>query len=232
MNCSTRTLEAAIRCNNQGAHLLTAGNLLGAIHTFRQGMESLQSEAAIPDFADDKPMQEKDESIQECHGCSDGQFFIYSQPLWLPTNLLLHTETAALVTAMVSTHLIFNLALSCHLLGHETGCSAPLDRALELYHVVLLSSSHPMLHAMGHSDGIISSSLLQCLILNNLAHVHQEQCTYDDAEWCLASMETIVLQTCCLDDAALISQHLHERDAEELKLNLVFCQPPVAAHAA
>jgi hypothetical protein len=236
MNSSTRTLEVAIRCNNQGAHLLNAGNLLGAIHTFRQGMEILQSAPAIDDFADDKQRQEKDESILECHDCSDGQFFVYRQPLWLPKNLLagarIHTETAGLVTAMVSTHLIFNLALSCHLLGHETGRCQPLDRALELYHIVLLSSGHPMLQSMGNGDGIISSALLQCLILNNLAHVHHEQCTYDDSEWCLASMETIVMQTGCLDDVERISLYLHEHEVEELKLNLVFSQSPVAAHAA
>jgi hypothetical protein len=85
---------------------------------------------------------------------------------------------------------------------------------------------------MGNGDGIISSPLLQCLILNNLAHVHHEQCTYDDSEWCLASMETIVMQTGCLDDAERISLYLHEHEVEELKLNLVFSQPPVAAHAA
>jgi hypothetical protein len=147
MNSCTRTLEAASRCNNQGAHLLKAGNLLGAIHTFRHGIEILQSEGVIHKFADDEQMQVKDESIRECHVYSDGQFFIFSQPLWLPTNLLavtsMHADTAGLFT-LVSTHLIFNLALSCHLLGQETGHSAPLDRALELYHIVLLSSGHSL----------------------------------------------------------------------------------------
>jgi hypothetical protein len=236
MNSSTRTLEAAMRCNNQGAHLLKVENLLDAIRTFRQGMEILQSEVAIHDFADDNQIQEK-ESMQERDLCSDGQFFVYSHPLWLPTNLLdvvasMHTEPAGLVTAMVSTHLIFNLALSCHLLGHETGCSGPLDRALELYHIVLLSSGHPMLQSMGYVDGIMSSPFLQCLILNNLAHLHHDQCNYDDSEWCLASMETLVMNTGCLDDAERISLHLNEHEVEELKLNLVFSQPPVAAHAA
>jgi hypothetical protein len=235
MNSCTRTLEAASRCNNQGAHLLEAGNLLEAIHTFRHGIEILQSEGVIRKFADDEQMQVKDESIRECHVYSDGQFFIFSQPLWLPTNLLavtsMHADTAGLFT-LVSTHLIFNLALSCHLLGQETGHSAPLDRALELYHIVLLSSGHPRLQSMSYGDGIISSPLLQCFILNNLAHLHYEQCTYDDSEWCLAKMEMIVMQTGCLDDAALISLHLQDHEVDELKLNLVFSQPPVAAHAA
>jgi hypothetical protein len=50
MNNCTRTVEAASRCNKQGAHRLEVGNLLGAIHALSYGIDLLET---IEQMADD-----------------------------------------------------------------------------------------------------------------------------------------------------------------------------------
>jgi hypothetical protein len=225
MSITTTTLGEAIRFNNEGARLLESGDIVDAVNVFRQAVEALQNGASASEIDCDQkqPMGNNDSHPQPVQ---NGQLYVYYRPLWIPSSIAINQATLSIV----STYILFNMALACHCFGLETGRQEPLDRAVELYQLVLRTSGSTLPATTSH--GIAASSLLQCLALNNLAHLHYEQCEYNICDQCMGSMESIIWQSNCLDHSACDAHHLSAYEVEEIMLNMVFVQPPMAAHAA
>jgi hypothetical protein len=228
MACTT-AIGAAIRFNNEGARLLESGDIVSAVNVFRRAVEALQNGALASDLGCDNQKQSletNDLPREPQNSVQNAQLYVYCRPLWIPSSLDFNHGTFSIV----STYILFNMALACHCFGLESGRQEPLDRAVELYQLVLRTSGDTL--PSSTSNGIAASSLLQCLALNNLAHLHYEQCEYSFCDQCLGSMESIIWQTNCLDHSAIEAHHLSAYEVEEIMLNMVFVQPPVAAHAA
>jgi hypothetical protein len=239
-----QSLQEVIKFNNEGARLLQSGSTMDALYVFRMAAVSLkQVRLAIPstEHAPSTPdttpcvaptlqipskgdcdmiLEEKVcQSVQSPH---DGAFYVHYRPLIIPENMLLSSEDPCELVQILTTFVLFNLALACHHYGKVSGTIEPLERAKELYRVVLRSQG------CGDEGALQAVDLMQCLALNNLAHLHYEQQQYEISTRYMKGMYEIIGETQCLDDDRYVSSH----EAEEILLNVHFALPPSVATAA
>jgi hypothetical protein len=123
---------------------------------------------------------------------------------------------------MASSSLLFNLGLTCHsLYADQRTISA--SRVAKCYNLALTITCR-----FTSNNGI--NAVLRCLILNNLAHLHFEECDYAKSHYSLQRMQALV-RTGCLDGSSA-SHYPMKHDVDELKLNLLCLKKPTAARAA
>jgi hypothetical protein len=132
-------------------------------------------------------------------------------------------DIESLVNTLSAT-IVFNLALACHGFGLESGLAAPLARATELYRAVARTSND----TCGSHDNEASLVWLACLALNNLGHLHYEQCEYESSSYAISCMRDLLRHYNCLLDNRFMTDH----EVEEIKLNVAYFRRPTAAHAA
>jgi hypothetical protein len=112
---------------------------------------------------------------------------------------------------------LYNLALVHHLLSRVAVCETSLMRARALYErVICVTSNWP------------TKDWLHCLILNNLADIHNELCAYDRSKDCLTMLANIAKKTRCLDDCAIVS----DSEMQGINLNYALAQFHTPAPAA
>jgi tetratricopeptide (TPR) repeat protein len=202
-----------------------------ALHLIRQAIVAMKDEVPLDDsdlclsreMLRVAPPLETTSDAVEC----DGRYLLYSRPLEFPTEgcRISCQREFERVRQSLSLYTVFNLALACQQFGMASGASAPLQRAMELYYSLLNSPFDSLVD----DDRTINYSLLHCLVLNNLAYIHRERMEFDESQDCAEWMVETWESTGCLEDC---SAFLSEREAEEIKVNGIFLQPPSAAQAA
>jgi hypothetical protein len=242
-----QSLQEVITLNNEGARLLQSGSTMEALYLFRTAVVLLkQFPLAIPTVEsctrhapstpgptpcispvvqlpnkDDSDMILEETVSHSPQSLHDGTFYVHYRPLIIPENFLVSSEDHCELVQLLTTFVLFNLAIACHHYGKVTGTEAPVERAKELYRIVLTSRD------CGDEAALQAVDLMQCLALNNLAHLHYEQCQYEHSQRLMGDMNELIGQTQCLD-CRYVSPH----EAEEILLNVHFALSLSAAPAA
>jgi hypothetical protein len=162
------------------------------------------------------------------HRQRDDMMFLNQRPLVFPNTVNITSfDDCTCAMCKVQHIILFNLALIHHLMGLVTEDAASMADSLvfafELYHIV-----------MGHMDWDQGQSIMRtqmnndlwfCLILNNLAHIHNELHEYKYTICCLDCIREFVHQADELDP-------IHADYARSIEQNLIFLQLHVVAPAA
>lgn len=246
-------LEVAIALSNRGAYSLVAGHLVDAIGwtsralnilagirhqcrlaAFGGGMyfPSATGMVSLMGLYPHPPLSYTDAWQCDVSVPLAGMHFVYNRPMVLPTHLdaFFNTEHYDAVLHIICQHVTFNLALACHRLGIELGATAVLKQAKWHYMTLLAPSSCVLENSLGLSD---VSLLLCCLIHNNLACLHFEDCEYDESEYHFQSMYTSLLRcSASLSSCSGHSVYLSPHETDELILNGTLLCRPLLAHAA
>jgi hypothetical protein len=219
------TIEQASSLNVEAIHLLESGKCLEAISTLKRGIAGLKVHS-VPSRVGDPSIGYTDsyltaQPVRTAAGegtkrktLHQAQSFVFTRPLLFSVSSTKH-ESAFMAASSI---LLFNLGLAC-----QTLSSIPPSRAAKCYNLAFSIASR-----FTSDDGI--HALLQCLILNNLAHLHFEECEYAKSHQCMQNMQLLV-RTGCLDGSTA-SRYLSKDDTDELKLNLLCLKKPTAARAA
>jgi hypothetical protein len=225
-------LLQSIAMNKEGVRLLNLGDTSGAIAVFQHAVAVMRNVAAAHaenpcELFDNLASEEmrtsfprRDQRPQDLVGLQSDVCYIYNRPLVIPT--VAHIKNQEDLDSFVqisSSFIIFNFALVCHQYGKIHGDEASLKRAGCLYNLTVKSLANGVGCDQAHFA-------LQCLALNNLAQLHYDQCDFRKSQSCLEIMYDMVIRTNCLDS------YLSDEETEELMLNLVHMQAPVAACAA
>jgi hypothetical protein len=218
-------LEQASFLNVEAIRLLESGKCLEAISTLKRGIAGLKVHS-VPSRVGDpsigytdsclttQPARAEAREGKKRKTLHQAQSFVFTRPLHFSVSSTKH-ESGFMAASSI---LLFNLGLAC-----QTLRSIPPSRAAKCYNLALSFASR-----FTSDDGI--HSLLQCLILNNLAHLHFDECDYAKSQQCMQSMQ-ILVRTGCLDGSTA-SHYLSKDDTDELKLNLLCLKRPTAARAA
>jgi hypothetical protein len=234
-------LFEAISLNNEAASLLKAGNTAEAIAMLQRALLTMKlsvvdrelttAELSIVRTERSELPNQPASTNSACGHCFDlkgGTIYFYGRPMLLSTTELGTDpiQNDSFIRVQVnSTCMVFNLALAYHHLGIETGMEESYQNALKLYQIVLTCQN---VDPFVDDETRAALQVLHCVVLNNLSHLHYEFCEYRNGMHCLHCMAEWASQTECLER----SSFLHEDEAEEIKLNLIFTHFPVAAHAA
>jgi hypothetical protein len=226
------SLNKAIMLNNEGAHLLSSGQAMEALHLMQSAVLTLKdftppsagshrpSVIAVPLC----PFPTKDMEPERNLPHIDGLLYRYERPLLIPTLVNESEVEFASVVETLSTYVIFNFALACHQFGKQTGTDAPLQRAMELYDLFIRT-----LNRLRSECDCQHYESLQCLALNNLAHLHYDYCDYEESQYCMNCMHEILNESSdCLESSNCLST----LETEEIMLNHMYLQRPTAARAA
>jgi hypothetical protein len=222
----SRPLQQAIMHNNEGVHHLNCGNISGALLAFQSAISFMKEATACHA---DKPRSilhidwvfSREQQPGALDGLQSEHGYVYDRPILIPTDLGIFTSHELYSVVLTSgSFIIFNFALACQYDGKITGNKVPLQKARQLYELVLkmLTSEE--------SNCNNCCVVLQCLVLNNLAQLHHDQCNYRKSQSCMQSLYDHIITTNCLDI------YLDATEAEEIMLNLVHLRPPTVAGAA
>lgn len=218
-------IRHSCRRNNEGAILLLSGDCQGAMATFQDALSSIKQvvnddEAVLQDTVKSTLPKEACFAIRESTSklpfLENGISYVYDRPLLLdlPTS-----EDLDAVLALYSASILFNLALSCHMLG-RLGKESAFKRATVLYRMSMQLLQNCSASASN------TPALLSLFALNNRAQIHYECCDYNQSTFCLKEMSRIMA------NATYLYTVLPERDIEGLLLNVMLLERPSAAQAA
>jgi hypothetical protein len=230
-------LQDAIRLNNDGARLLRAGRHMDAAHMIRQAAAIVQA-ISIYDADGSSPLRlpytiggagpaEPRHDSHTLRDITEGAIHVYARPMLHPTSVeVTSLKDVASVLHSLNCCMSFNLALACHLHGIETGTSMSLDQAMEMYQLVLTGlcmdpQDTPITDSM-------STGLLQCVILNNLSHIHSELCEHDYSIYCMDCMVDLLGKMGCPCETGLLLSD----ESDAILLNLMARQYFEVAPAA
>jgi hypothetical protein len=227
-------LNEAIQLNNAGVKLHQQGQWASCLSTFQRAVDTL------------RVMSEQVSQWRQCHAPSisligthqssfcletcrrragslvPGQYFVYNRSLLLSIVSKvsdLDELSAIILTASVS--MIFNMAIAWHEFGQLTCNETYLAKAGQLYDIVL-----SILDSNNSIPGDESFAVMNCLVLNNRAQLHYEQCDYVQSERCVDGIRYLLLSTDVLE------AYLDVEEVDEMRMNIVYLQPPTVAHAA
>lgn len=239
-------LQEAITLNNEGVHLFLSGNYLQASHFIHQAFATMTNATAgtteiwrrktpssrgAMSAAKQSPETCSIEEATRPHFVKETDaLYVHFRPLLIPQHLPNEGDHDGRQIDIAFSYLAFNLGLACHQSGVTSGSEAMWKRARDLYCVVL-NSQHQLV-GMGLESNS-QGALIQCLALNNLAHIHYEFCEYEFSEQYLVFMMNIHEHTECLDMSDDDSENiLSQWEMEEITLNVVYAKsPPMAASA-
>jgi hypothetical protein len=226
---NTCPLQQAVRWNYEAVLFVHSGRLVEAICALETATDMLwtstfsarRSEGSC--FAISTELNDAlDDRAARCVGVTynqEGQMYIYDR-LLLPPRDLWCTSTPSHCTAMLHTMSVltlFNLALSHHLHGRTTMTMVSFTKAKALYGRILEECKS------GPKD-----ALLKCLVLNNLADVHQHFGGFDRSRVCLNRHAEIAAQTQCLQNTLVLAPY----EMRAILLNHILAQFPAPAQAA
>jgi hypothetical protein len=151
----------------------------------------------------------------------DDRCFVYNRPLALSKDFKLADRADLEMTVCsASATVLFNCALLWHYQGVKHGRALPLERARQLYKLVVT-----VLGNMDRDDEMLC--VLECLAWNNLAHVHYELGDNAQSQSCNDHVGEILLSSGCYLEA-----YLGLMDAEDVRFNMEYLQCPSTARAA
>jgi hypothetical protein len=223
-------LQDAICFNNEGSRLLRKGRLLDAAHVLRQAAAMVQTASFYNDAAGSSssltvPFTIRAGSVEpQSDSCAlhdytqkDGTIYVYARPMLHPTWVQVTSlDDLSSLLRSVNCCIGFNLALACHLHGMETGSSVALDRAMELYQILLSGL------CLDPEDNVITDSMsngfLQCVILNNLSHIHSELCEHGYSIYCMDCMVDLIGK---MGSSLYDTGYLDPRESDGILLNLM-----------
>jgi hypothetical protein len=231
-------LDEVLNLNNEGSRLLQTGRLLDAATVIRQAAAMVQTaslydengsllltfplsiRAGPAEPQNDSPTLQ--DSMQE-----KGTIYVYARPMIHPTSVeVTSMEDLPTVLRSVNCCVGFNLALTCHLYAMETGTSVALVRAMELYQILLTGL------CLDPEDTVITDSMsngfLQCVVLNNLSHIHSELCEHGYSIYCMDCMVDLIGKMGSLYDTGFLDPH----ESDSILLNLMARQYFEVAPAA
>jgi tetratricopeptide (TPR) repeat protein len=227
-------LNEAIILNNMGAKLHQQGQWASCLSTFQRAVDTLRvmSEQVSEWRQLHAPSssrfgtQQSSFCLETCRSRADslvpGKYFVYNRSLLL-SNVTkvsdLDELSAIILTASVS--MIFNMAIAWHEFGQFTFSERYLAKAGELYDIVL-----SILDSTDNIPDDESFAVLKCLVLNNRAQLYYEQCNYVQSERCVDGMRHLLLSTDVLE------AYLDVEEVDEMRVNVVYLQPPMVAPAA
>lgn len=149
---------------------------------------------------------------------------VYNRPLMLQTNIavtnLNDLESLGLV---VSTTVIFNLALAWHQRGVNTGNELSLSKAGKLYDLILAILKNNSTEEDHYGK---THRVLKCLALNNRAHIHYQQGDYLNSRKCMRDVFVLLKYTDYLEI------YLGSMEVQEIRLNVFHLRTPSVALAA
>jgi len=205
--------------NNEAVCGLVNGDASGAIKGFQHAIAIVKSTAEQRDCWPNKQQESSagpafHPSEHALQGLQDGKLFVFDRPLFLSHGGDDSEETLELTSAI----LMFNFALATHQLGKLTSNSRMLLQSKHLYDLTLRCCSNKYGEA---------ALVLQCLALNNLAHILHEECDYSSSKLYMHRLATITDDECLL----LLTFYVAPQEVEEILLNLLQ-KEPAAAQAA
>jgi hypothetical protein len=244
------SLQTITTINDQGSYLLQAGHTREALRVFQRAVRMLKQISQLSSYCSSdeiKPASSGPTTTTPitllpptvssgtlsspppptCHECESPDWDDNHSPLYrhcrpltilFPSTTTLPLDVESLVHTL-SAMIVFNLALACHEFGLESGLAAPLARATELYRAVARTSKND-------DDALLV--WLACLSLNNLGHLHYEQCEYESSSYAISCMRDLLRHYSCLLDNHFMTNH----EVEEIKLNVAYFRRPTVAHAA
>lgn len=147
--------------------------------------------------------------------------YVYNRPLLLPTNLSTITNRTDMEAfgLMVSTTVIFNLALAWHQFAAITGAEAPLFRAGKIYDFIV-----QVLDRDDEDDA--SRNVMRCVALNNRAQIFYQQADYVSSQMCMGDVFEL------LSMSEHLETYLGETEAQEIRFNIFHLSTPSVARAA
>lgn len=251
-------LQQTVDLNNEGIRLFQSGNLVEGLHCIQQGITTLKGTILGPNDAPETGFSSAFQtSVRQSHHFPvEGSSF----PLVAKETDILHPYFRLIpfdiqrsadncietLTDGLFSSVMFNLAVACHCVGTRSGSSVLMERARELYFVVL-KSQHRILTLFGGCETTMrQGALIQCLALNNLAHLTFETCDYENSQLFLEYMLDIHENTGCLffspehchnnndstSVAATTTIALSEWEMDEIRLNILYANPPPVASSA
>jgi tetratricopeptide (TPR) repeat protein len=221
--------------NNVGVSFIQTGNIDEAFQAFKAAIELMRKTPNTK--LEDRPGRRRSLSdIDEMKAKSDFDFRMLSE-----TGCKISAEgiTACFVSkaavaipdqvgsrednSLVTAILLFNLALSLHLLALDPGMERFLHKALRLYK---LSKKLVTQHLENDRDDNTEISLQLVLsIFNNMGHIYYEFGDYSTSRTYFEGLTTMVARNAC-------NSRKQSGEVEELLLNALVLNEPHAAAAA
>jgi hypothetical protein len=177
--------------------------------------------AWLPSF-----IEQSSQNLSNISPSSGGSgYFLYNRPFFivpemLPTSSQSQPYDNATVD-LVGCHVLFNFALAWQQHAEMLGCDSSSRHTNDLYDILL-----QIAHQRNDLRYAQAFTALSCLVFNNLAHLHHEQCCYKESSMCIDIMLTMLRDTQGLDD------YLHPQELSSMVWNAVHNQPPTMASAA
>jgi hypothetical protein len=227
-------LNEAITLNNTGVKLHQQVQWASCLSTFQRAIDTLRvvSEQVSEWRRCHAPSsslhgtQESSFCLESCRrrpgSLVPGQHYVYNRSMLLSTVTKVSDVdelSAIILTASVS--MIFNMAIAWHEFSQFTCSERYLAKAGQLYDC--------MLSILDTTNGILddeSFTVLKCLGLNNRAQMYYEQCDYVQSARCVDGMRYLLLAT------DMLECYLDVEEVDEIRMNMVYLQPPTVAHAA
>jgi hypothetical protein len=229
------SLGQAIAMNNECVQLVNDGHIAEGLLMLQRAASTLQdfrwiaggSSGPISDLVERVPAdycfaREPKESYP-----AEQHFYVYDRLLSLvPLTVedVLNVHDALDVNGrvfVVSTAVVFNMAVLQHQCARQHGRTRCLLQAGYLYDMVLCLLEHAA-HCPNESLRV-----LQCLVLNNRAHVYYETCQYTASMNCLDDLCDLLVSC---DD--LLAHCLPDVEAAEIRRNVMYLHPPLTASSA
>ena len=181
------------------------------------------------------------------YNCNDYErkckYYIHQRALTLPSIGALqqhHHQHSTVPTAdmeisirTASIVILFNLCISCHLLGERNGQTSLVLQALRVYELIVQMILHQLTESHTDTPRGTFVRLVLCLTLNNMVSIHYDDFSdYDSGQICIEYVQKLLMyHSTTMDTIAF--EYMTPHEWNDIKLNaLMMMQSPSAAHAA
>jgi hypothetical protein len=198
-------LQEAIRNNQQGLHLLRERKVTNALTAFETSLMILReavkgksewTNQQIP-CAGCQDCPHELLQLDNCVGLQSDVCYIFDRPLLVPLHPMIRTsEEFDQFVRWASSAILFNYALTCHWYATLSGRDICFAKALHLYNLAL-----KMVQSVAR-DGArpTAYALVECATLNNLAHIHYQQCAFQHSTHCIGILRERLMEATGLSE--------------------------------
>jgi hypothetical protein len=213
----------AIQYNNEGVVRLESGDYRAARTLFKGALDTMTE--AISSVADKEGFVEEYSTLCFQWSCNPrkrtlheakqaGSSFIYSRALYIPAaknpeEVDYSEESAAIV---------YNLALSFHLIGTESNSEA-LDKAIQFYEIA---------SAIRSRKSLTKLEVIDLALLNNMGQICVETFNYNAARVYFNDLSD---RLASLNHCGFLTECLEQHDCDGFVLNVMIEEPSLAAAA-
>lgn len=227
MNPSELYINALVH-NNSGVLRLESGNFEGARDSFRNALDTLSQAVSLGvttyecnatfQWSNNAPLINNNSSTPEAQ-----MTFVYKRAVvMIPGgDEQQTTKSTSFDFSEESAAILFNMALTHHLMGLAANRTDILERSLKFYEISNSIRQHKDQKAPQHLD------VLDLAIANNVGHAQHEFCNYGTARECFDLVTSRLQQLNCQGMICTLEQC----DCEGFVLNAMMEQPTLAAAA-